>query len=151
MYCKPFWRNLLQLSLFIIYEKLPHNFDVLNHKNILFYKIIIRFKKLKHASVHCLFPRYIHTFLIQMVLIPLTQTYILITIISSPKHKLVMMSYCDRPLSFIIRCASIKHLLHTSHTGFWLNFTGMIPGWSPTKIVQMVSGWLHNKRHRIRK
>jgi len=45
-------------------------------------------------------------------------------IFSSPEHFVLRVSYCDRPLSVI---------MHRP-----LSFTGMIPGWSPTKVVQMV-------------
>jgi len=35
--------------------------------------------------------------------------------------------------SFTSKSSYLKPLIR-----FWLNFTGMIPGWSPTKVVQMV-------------
>jgi len=65
-------------------------------------------------------------------------------------------SYCDRPLSVVVRRAScvvrraacfVRKLFYlnifSSETTHWTltnmkNFTGMIPVWSPTKVVQMV-------------
>ena len=66
---------------------------------------------------------------------------------SSPEHFVLRVSYCDRPLSVVChvvrRPSSVNFFTLTSSPlkpliGFWLNFTGMIPGWSPTKVVQMV-------------
>jgi len=95
---------------------------------------------------------------------------------SSPEHKVLRVSYCDRSLSVVRRRAScVNFLAHLSTKcsgwaiviglcpslsvvrrpscvnfftktssplkpliGFWPNFTGMIPGWSPTKVVQIV-------------
>ena len=55
-------------------------------------------------------------------------------------------SYCDWPLSVVVRrqASDVRKLFYlnifsseTTHQ-FGPNFTGMIPGWSPTKVVQMV-------------
>jgi len=45
------------------------------------------------------------------------------------------MSYCDRPacVNIFTWTTSLKPLIE-----FWPNFTGMIPGWSPIKVVQTV-------------
>jgi len=72
-------------------------------------------------------------------------------VFSSPEHKVLRVSYCDRPLSVVrhrlssvVRRASCVNFftLRSSplkpHIGFGPNFKGMIPGWSPTKFVQMV-------------
>ena len=89
-------------------------------------------------------------------------------IFSSPEHKVLMVSYCDRPLSVVRRRPStflLKHLLLWNHSldfdktsqewslggplpkltssleplmVIWPNSTGTVLGWSPTKIVQMV-------------
>jgi len=68
---------------------------------------------------------------------------------SSPEHEVVMVSYCDRPLSVVRRRpSSVNCFTETSSPlklliGFWPNFTGKVPGWSPTKVVQMVLiGWI---------
>jgi len=64
---------------------------------------------------------------------------------SLPEHKVLRLSFCDSLLSivrasvhqcvsfFIQTTSALKPLM-----GFWQNSTGMIPAWSPTKIVQMV-------------
>ena len=62
---------------------------------------------------------------------------------SSPEHKVLRVSYCDRSLSVVRRAWSVNFFTWTSSPlkpliGFWPNFTGMIPGWSPTKVVQIV-------------
>jgi len=70
---------------------------------------------------------------------------------SSPEHNVLKVSFCDGPLSVVHRpCvrpsvrSSVRQqfLLTTSPLkpliGFWPNFTGMIPGWSPIKVVQTV-------------
>ena len=66
-------------------------------------------------------------------------------VFSSPEHffehKVLRVSFCDSPLSVVRQCvnffirttSSLKPLI-----GFWLNFTGMISGWSLTKVVQTV-------------
>ena len=67
-------------------------------------------------------------------------------IFSSPEHKVLRMRYCDQSLSVVVRRASsvvrklflLKHLLWKRSFRFWPNFTGMFPGWSPTKVVQIV-------------
>jgi len=75
-----------------------------------------------------------------------------IRIFSSPEHKVLRVSYCDRPLSVVRRRpssvvrrpSSVNFFTETSSPlkpliWFWpKNFTGMIPGWSPTKVVQKV-------------
>jgi len=77
-------------------------------------------------------------------------------VLSSPEHKVLRVSYCDSPLSvvrrlcvpawarvcgnfFIKTTSPLKPLI-----GFWPNFTGMIPGWSSTKVVQV--GYISRSR-----
>jgi len=57
----------------------------------------------------------------------------------------VLLSFCDGPLSVVHRPAvraSVNNFFkqHPQKLliGFLSNFTGMVPGWSPTKVVQMV-------------
>jgi len=69
-------------------------------------------------------------------------------IFSSPEHKVLKVSFCDGPLSVVhylsVRpsvCACVRQQLLTTSTlkllfGFWPNFTGMIPVWSPINVVQ---------------
>jgi len=66
---------------------------------------------------------------------------------SSPEHKVLKVSFCDGPLSVVHRpsvrpCVRPSTISTTSSLkpliGFWPNFTGMIPGWSPIKVVQTV-------------
>ena len=70
---------------------------------------------------------------------------------SSPDHRVLSVSYCDRSQSVVRRRASsvvrrascINLFTYTSSPlkpliGFCPNFTGIIPGWSPTKVVQIV-------------
>jgi len=54
-----------------------------------------------------------------------------------------MVSYCDRPLSVVRRrAACVNFFTQTSspETAHWIfnKLTEMIPGWSPTKVVQIV-------------
>ena len=64
---------------------------------------------------------------------------------------MLRVSYCDRPLPVVRRrpsCVvcrpSCVNLFYSNIfsseplIGFWPNFTGMISGWSPTKVVQML-------------
>ena len=71
------------------------------------------------------------------------------TFFSSPEHKVLKVSFCDGPLSVAHRpcfrpCVR-QHFFKTTFPqtppiGFWPNFTGMIPGWTPTKIQMVLIG-----------
>ena len=56
---------------------------------------------------------------------------------------MLRVSYCDRSLSVVVhRPSCVNFFTYTSFPlkpliGFWPNFTGMIPGWSPIKVVQI--------------
>ena len=60
-------------------------------------------------------------------------------LISSPEHKVLGVSYCDRPLSVVRRRASSVNFFTSPPLkpliGFLPNFTEMIPRWSSTKVV----------------
>jgi len=53
-------------------------------------------------------------------------------------------AFVCRPSSCVVRCASCVNFFTLTSSplkpliGFWPNFTGMIPGWSPTRVVQIV-------------
>jgi len=76
---------------------------------------------------------------------------IVLCVFSSPEHKVLVVSYCDRPLSVVRhpscvvrRPSCVNFFTETSSPlkpliGFWPNITGMIPGWSPIKVVQTFS------------
>ena len=56
-------------------------------------------------------------------------------ILSSPKHNWIRTNYCNRSSSFVHRRSS-----HVVRQHFHLNifFSGMVPGWSPTYVVERV-------------
>ena len=64
---------------------------------------------------------------------------------SSHEHKVLRVSFCDSPLSVVRQCVRqcIIFFIQTTFSlkpfiRFWPNFTGMIPGWSLTKVVQTI-------------
>ena len=63
---------------------------------------------------------------------------------SSPKHKVLRVSYCDRSLPVVVLRPSCVNIFTLTSSplkpliGFWPNYTGMVPGRSPIKVVQMV-------------
>ena len=68
------------------------------------------------------------------------------TVFSSPEHKVLRVSYCDRPLSVVRRRPSsvVRKLFYlnifSSETTHWIltKLHRNDPWWSPTKVVQMV-------------
>jgi len=67
-------------------------------------------------------------------------------LLSSPEHRVLKVSFCGNPLSVArlsVRPCIRQQFLYTTSPlkpliGFLPNFTGMIPGWSSTKVVQTV-------------
>ena len=61
----------------------------------------------------------------------------------SPEHKVLKVSFCAGPLSIVRACVrtstiSLNNISSEPTYWIWPNFTGMFPGWSPTKVVQIV-------------
>ena len=65
-------------------------------------------------------------------------------VISSPEHKVLMVSYCDQSMSVVrlalcvVRRQQFVLKANSSYTQCDSNFIGMLPRWLPTKIAKIV-------------